>query len=303
MDILSEAYKDIIVQVVKLTKSMNLSVTEDNVYQKANKDLLPLIDKMFVDIALPGSGVYGMENLNELLKKANEGASCLLLLEHYSNFDLPAFSYLLRQEPHGGKEIEDAIVAIAGMKLNADPVVAAFIAAYSRLVIYPSRSLFHLDPVKDKEELLRGSAINRASMKTLNEIKTQGKLVLVFPAGTRYRPWDPSTKQGVREIDSYIKSFDYMCLVAVNGELLRVRGDDNMMDDYISPDILQYTASPVISTSDFRKNRRAEAESAGIDDKKQAVVDAIMRELESMHNNLENERQKLLKKNSLDINP
>jgi glycerol-3-phosphate O-acyltransferase len=296
MDMLSEAYKDIIAQVVTRAKSLDLTVREDNVYQKANKELLPLIDKMFDDIALPGSGIYGMENLNALLKKANEGASCLLLLEHYSNFDLPAFSCLLRREPNGGKEIEDSLVAIAGMKLSADAVVSSFTAAYSRLVIYPSRSLAHLDPVKDRDEIVESNKINRASMKALNEIKTQGKLVLVFPAGTRYRPWDPSTKQGVREIDSYIKSFDYMCLVAVNGELLRVR-EGYMMDDYISPDILQYTAGPLTSTAEFRKRRRAEAEEAGIEDKKQAVVDAIMRELEILHNNAELERQKLLAKN------
>jgi glycerol-3-phosphate O-acyltransferase len=296
MEMLSEAYKDIIAQVVKLAKAQNLTVTEDNVYQKANKDLLLLIDKMFDDIALPGSGVYGMENLNALLKKAQEGASCLLFLEHYSNFDLPAFSYLLRREFNGGKEIEDALVAIAGLKLNADPIVSAFTAAYSRLVIYPSRSLWHLDPVKDRDEMILGRAINRASMKALNEIKTQGKLVLVFPAGTRYRPWEPSTKRGVREIDTYIKSFDYMSLVAVNGELLRVR-EGNMMDDYISPDILQYTAGPVTSTSEFRQKYREEAEAAGIEDKKQAVVDAIMNELEIMHNHVELERKELLKKN------
>ncbi|MDR2900060.1 MAG: 1-acyl-sn-glycerol-3-phosphate acyltransferase [Treponema sp.] len=293
MKMLSEAYKGIIAEVVKLAKSQNLSVTEDNVYQKANKELLLHIDKMFDEIALPGSGVYGMENLNALLKKANEGASCLLLLEHYSNFDLPAFSYLLRQEAMGGKELEDALVAIAGLKLNADPIVSAFTAAYSRLVIYPSRSLWHLDPEKDRDEINLGRAINRASMKALNELKTQGKLVLVFPAGTRYRPWEPSTKRGVREIDTYIRSFDYMCLVAVNGELLKVR-EGNMMDDYISPDILQYTAGPVTSTADFRANHRAEAEANDIEDKKQAVVDAIMNELEIMHNNVEIERKKLL---------
>ena len=295
MEVLSQAFKDIIKQVVDLTKTFDLSVTEENVYQKANKELLPLIAKMFDEILLPGSGVYGMENLNALLKKAQEGASCLLLLEHYSNFDLPAFSDLLRREPNGGKEVEDALVAIAGMKLNADPVVAAFIAAYSRLVIYPSRSLSHLDPVKDRAEIVRSNGINRAAMKALNTIKTQGKLVLVFPSGTRYRPWDPSTKRGVREIDSYIKSFDYMCLVAINGMLLHVR-EGNMMDDYITPDILQYTAGPVISTEEFREENRAKAEAAGIEDKKQAVVDAIMDELQIMHDKVEIERQKSLEK-------
>ena len=122
-------------------------------------------------------------------------------------------------------------------------------------------------------------------------LKTKGKLVLVFPSGTRFRPWDPSTKKGVREIDSYIKSFDYMCLVALNGELLTIRRGD-MMDDEVHRDIVRVTASPVLSCSEFRNNAISAAQKAGTEDKKQATVDAIMLELEAMHRRVEELRQK-----------
>jgi glycerol-3-phosphate O-acyltransferase len=235
-----------------------------------------------------------MENLIDLYGKAVAGKSCLLLPEHYSNFDLSLFSYLLRKESEQGRAIADAVVSIAGIKLNEEsPVVAAFITAYSRLVIYPSRSLQGLDAEKNRAEIIRSNSINRAAMKALLKLKMSGKLILVFPSGTRYRPWDPNSKKGVREIDSYIKSFDYMCPVTINGEILHVRQGD-MMEDSVSKDVMLLSAGRVLSCAEFRDKTRADADTAGIEDKKQFTVDAIMGLLEDMHNNAEPERKKRL---------
>ena len=223
METLSSTFQDTIKKVVASSKSSTV-VDEHNVYQEGQEETIPYIDHIIDSLLLPGSGIMGMEHLSALLDKAREGKSCLLLLEHYSNLDLPLFSYLLRRDSERGKEVAASLVAIAGVKLNeSSPTVAAFTGAYTRLVIYPSRSLQSIDSEKNSDELLRINAINHAAMKALIDIKKKGKLVLVFPSGTRYRPWDPGTKRGVREIDSYIKSFDYMCLVAINGEVLHVR--------------------------------------------------------------------------------
>jgi glycerol-3-phosphate O-acyltransferase len=294
METLSGKFKDLIKQAVALSR-LSPVVTEHNVYQQGAEDILPLLDTMVETLILPGSGISGMEYLIELWHKAVSGKSCLLLLEHYSNMDLPIFSYLLRKVPDHGKEIADALVSIAGMKLNeSNPSVAAFTSAYTRIVIYPSRSFHGLDAEKNRAEMIRGNAINRAAMKALNEVKTSGKLILVFPSGTRYRPWEPDSKKGVREIDSYIKSFDYMCPVAINGELLHVRQGD-MIDDFVSEDVVRFTAGPPLSCSEFRQETRAKAEAAGVEDKKQATVDAIMERLEIMHIAAEEERKKILK--------
>jgi glycerol-3-phosphate O-acyltransferase len=291
METLTTAFRDIIKEALRLSKPSG-AVTEDNVYQVGADDILPYLDKIVEALILPGSGIDGMEHLRDLYQKAAAGKSCLLLPEHYSNLDLSLVSYLLRQESSPGPELSRALVAIAGMKLTEDnPAVAAFASAYTRIVIYPSRSLQGLDPEKNRAEIVRSNGINRAAMKALNEVKLQGKIVLVFPSGTRYRPWDPNTKRGVREIDSYIKSFDYMCLVAINGEVLHVR-PGNMMDDSVSQDLVRLTADPVVSCEKFREKVRAET--SGVEDKKQAVVDAIMRRLEEMHLAAEPERQKLL---------
>jgi glycerol-3-phosphate O-acyltransferase len=299
METLSAAFRDDIKQAMSLSKS-STHITEDNVFQEGAEDILPFLDKMVDDLVLPGSGVDGMENLEELLDKAEAGASCLLLPEHYSNLDLSLISRLVRREGGRGEAIARAIVAIAGMKLSEEsPVVSTFASAYTRVIIYPSRSLHGLEPEKKKAELIRSNAINRAAMKTLTEIKVKGKLILVFPSGTRFRPWDPSTKRGVREIYSYIKSFDYMCPVAVNGEVLHVRQGD-MMDDSVSPDLVRITAGPVISCAEFRDKIRAEEDAKQgqkgeisaekDDDRKQAVADAIMALLENMHVKAEKKR-------------
>jgi glycerol-3-phosphate O-acyltransferase len=293
METLTTAFREIIKEALGRSKSSPM-VTEENVYQIGAEDILPLLDQMVESLILPGSGIGGVENLRDLYEKAAAGKSCLLLPEHYSNMDLSLVSYLIRQEPRGGAEIAGALVSIAGMKLTEqNPVVAAFASAYTRIVIYPSRSLQELDPEKDRAEIVRSNGINRAAMKALNEVKVRGKIVLVFPSGTRYRPWDPATKRGVREIDSYIKSFDYMCLVAINGEVLHVR-PGNMMDDSVSRDLVRLTADPVVSCAEFRDRARAAAGAAGMEDKKQAVVDAIMARLEEIHRAAEPERRRLL---------
>jgi len=293
METLATAFRE---QTKKAMSLSNVStvITRDNVYQEGNNNILPIIDGMVDPLMLPGSGVDGMENLEDLLAKAKSGKSCLLLLEHYSNFDLSIISRLVRKAGPEGEAVANAIVAIAGMKLNEDnPVVAAFASAYTRIVIYPSRSLHGMDEEKKNVEIPRSMAINRAAMKALDTIKTQGRIILLFPSGTRYRPWDPSTKKGVREIDSYIHSFDYMCCVALNGLLLHVQQTD-MMNDIVTSDIVRVTAGPVCSCAEFREKARAKAEADGVEDKKQAVVDEIMAELERLHNEAEDKRKKLL---------
>jgi len=292
-DSLLTAFSDQIKRVVKQAKVATY-ITENNVFQEGDPKILAILDEMVEALLLPGSKLDGMNHLEELLEKAESGKACLLLVEHYSNMDLSIVSLMARKEGGRGKAISDAIIAIAGMKLNEDnPVVAAFAGAYDKIVICPSRYLQELDHEKDKDEIARGNAINHAAMKSLIRHKYKGKLILVFPSGTRYRPWDPNTKKGVREIDSYIRSFDYMCFVALNGELLHVQKTD-MLNDSVSKDIVLVTVSPVVKCAEFR-NKVLE-KTTDVEDKKQAVANAIMNELEIIHTAAETERLKLLNK-------
>jgi hypothetical protein len=291
MEPVSHKYRERIMRMMAVSRGQTL-VNERNVNQEGNPELLPFIDGILEENLLPGSGVRGLANLDQLMAASRAGEPCLLLLEHYSNFDLPVFHYLLRKE--GRKDIADAVVAIAGIKLNeTNPVVTAFTEAYSRLVIYPSRSLEiikekYKEPKELVAEIMRSTTVNRAAMKALAVIKTSGKLVLVFPSGTRFRPWDPSTKRAVREIDSYVKSFSRMCLVSINGNILRLNPEGEMHEDLVCQDRVLFEASPVIDCMEFRAWVKSERHHH--EDKKQAVADEIMLRLERMHEAAEKDR-------------
>ena len=264
-----------------------MKVSDENVYQPSNPTILGYIDTMIEENLAKGSTIADFQHLEELFEYAKEGKSCLVLPEHYSNFDLPVFHYMLRKQSPRCAELAENLIAIAGYKLNeTNPVVTAFSEAYSRIVIYPSRSLEIIkekmnDPKELVKELMKSREINHAAMKALNEMKYQKRPILVFPSGTRYRPWDPSTKKGVREIDSYIKSFDYMVMVSINGNMLRINPEGEMHEDLICQDKIIYKASKPIACGEFREHIKDELHFR--DDKKQAVVDAIMEQLDAMH--------------------
>lgn len=229
----------------------------------------------------------------EFLNQIKNGKRGIILMEHYSNFDLPGIMYLLDRSGPIGKELSSRIVAIAGMKLNeANPVVSAFAEAYSRIIIYPSRSLAAIsDPETYKKEEQRSRVINLASMRTLDRIRKEGNAVLVFPAGTRHRPGKPETKRGVREINSYIRISDVMMLVSINGNCLRFSDTpDDMVSDVLHNDRIIMAASPVFDCKAFR-DEAFEWAGDKTEDKKQLVVDYVMHKLELMHE--ENEKDRL----------
>lgn len=293
MEPLSQKYRELIIKMMAHSHG-EAHVGEHNVHQVGNRELLPFIDRIVEENLLPGSEIRHPERLAELAEAADKGEPCLLLLEHYSNFDLPVFHYLVRKSPRIDPCVADRLIAIAGIKLNeSNSAVLAFTEAYSRLVIYPSRSIEIIknnlkDPKELVAEMMRSATVNRAAMRMLGELKAQGNIVLVFPAGTRFRPWDPSTKRGVREIDSYLKSFSKMCMISVNGNILRINTSGAMEEDLICQDRVVYDVSPVTDCAEFRESVKREHHFR--DDKKQAIVDRLMATLEAMHDEVEKSR-------------
>ena len=293
MEPLSLRYRERILKMMALSRE-ETHVGEHNVYQRGNAELLPFIDGIIAENLLSGSELRHPERLAEILETARKGEPCLLLLEHYSNFDLPVFHYLLRKSTTACAEAAEALVSIAGIKLNeSNPIVLAFTEAYARLIVYPSRSIEiiknNLSDAKELvAELMRSTTVNRAAMKALAEIKKEGKLVLVFPSGTRFRPWDPATKRGLREIDSYIRSFSKMCLISINGNILRINPEGEMHEDLICQDRVVYDVGPMIDCEDFREQVKKVHKFR--EDKKQATVDEVMEILSSMHDEVEKSR-------------
>ena len=254
---LKDKYGYMFADLAKYGKAASV-IDETNVYQEANEFTRPLLNKMLEENLLPGSKIEGLENFKDFLAQIKSGKRGLILMEHYSNMDLPAIIYLLdRDGGEEGKELASKIVAIAGMKLNEEnPMVRSWAEAFTRVVIYPSRSLANLSEEEREAEEAKSRKINMASMRAMDKCKREGKPILVFPAGTRYRPGNPETKKGVREIDSYLRMFDIMVFVSVNGSCLRISTDNpnDMLADQVHPDTVILSASPVVECKKFRND-------------------------------------------------
>ena len=294
---LKEKYGYMFADLAKFGKAASV-IDETNVYQEANEFTRPLLNKMLEENLLPGSQIKGLENFKDFLAQIKSGKRGLILMEHYSNMDLPAIVYLLdRDGGEEGKELSKKIVAIAGMKLNEEnPMVRAWAEAFTRVVIYPSRSLASLSEEEREAEEAKSRKINMASMRAMDKCKREGKPILVFPAGTRYRPGNPETKKGVREIDSYLRMFDIMVFVSVNGSCLRISTDNpnDMLADQVHPDTVILSASPVVECKKFRNDILATLEDYE-GDKKLVVVEKVMEELNKLHEQYRPEYERVYK--------
>ncbi|MBF9014205.1 MULTISPECIES: 1-acyl-sn-glycerol-3-phosphate acyltransferase [unclassified Oceanispirochaeta] len=259
----------------------------DNVYMEGVKINRDTIGDLVEKLMKPGSAIRGSENLKQLSEYSLKGKSCLLLLEHYSNFDYPALFRLIEKTEGLGPEVAERLLPIQGMKLSASGgLTAAFTNSYTTIVIYPSRSIdSETDPEKLAEIKKVSLPINHAAMREMTHRKYHSNIVVVFPAGTRYRPWDPESKKGVREIHSYLKAFDYVSFVSINGNLLIPNRENNMEKDTLHEDIILFSVSEPVRGKDFRKEKIAETPAGR--DPKQYVVDQVMAVLE--RNNLKTE--------------
>jgi glycerol-3-phosphate O-acyltransferase len=265
-------------------------VDETAIYQESNRDNRKLVDSILEDLVLPGSALYHFEHLHMLHDYAQQGYSGLILMEHYSNFDVPCLYYFLERQGELGRRIADSVVSVAAMKLNEESrFVLAFTEAYSRIVIYPQRSLDNLD---DPEEERRARAFNHRAVREMVRCKNEGKLVLMFPTGTRYRPQNPDTKRVLNAVDSYMKSFDYVVFVGIAGNVLLVNPSGEMKEDYPVQDVVVFTVSPPVDSREFRKRYRAAA--ADGEDPKRAVARGVEAELARMHVEAEEVRNRNL---------
>ena len=291
---LREKYADMLKQIANLSVAA-AKIDETNVYQKENPQTRKFMDALVAENMAEGSRLEGKENFRAFLDAVKNGKHGLILMEHYSNTDLPALCYLLEHDlGEEGKDLSKRIVAIAGMKLNeANPLVRAFAESFTRVVIYPTRSLTKAEEkAKSEEEKIeeekRARTINLAAMRAMDKCKRNGEVILVFPSGTRYRPGMPETKRGLREIDSYLRMFDIMILVTINGSALTIdmNNPDDMLADLVAPDVQIFTSSPVIDCKQFRKDYLATLPETE-PDPKQKVIDHIMEIFDEQHDKIE----------------
>ena len=121
-------------ELERLSRAQNV-ITEENVLQPANEGIRKHMDAMCGEHMLPGSEFRGLEHAAQFLEAIQSGKRGIILMEHYSNFDLPGLMWLLERSGPVGKELASRIIAMSGMKLNEEnPYVSAFAEAYSRII-------------------------------------------------------------------------------------------------------------------------------------------------------------------------
>ena len=294
---LKEKFGDLFAEMVAHSKAA-AKIDETKVYEEANPEMRKYMFKLLDDTFSADSGLGNLENFKDFYEKVvKQGKSGLILMEHYTNLDLPAIIYLLQKvgEPWAD-DFASRIVAVAGMNLNeASAGVRAFTEGFTRVVIYPTRSLNAVEAKGISQEELKAEEqkarkINFAAMRAMDACKKRGQMILVFPSGTRYRPGKPETKRGLREIDSYLRLFDYMLLVGINGNCLRINPDnpDDMLEDILEPGKVTLTAHPVLDCKKFREDVLSSLP-ADESDPKQKTVDQVMQILDEIHNQVESQ--------------
>ena len=288
---LKELYGKYLAELAQLSHAAE-KIDETEIYEEANPQTRKYLSLITKDNLLPESHINNIEYFKEFYDAiVTQGKTGVVMMDHYSNMDLPCFLDLLENSgQEWAKDFSRRIVAIAGMKLNeADPIVRALTESFTRVVIYPTRSLNAIEEsnASDEEkeaERLRARKINFAAMRAMDGCKKRGQIILVFPSGTRYRPGKPETKRGLREIDSYLRLFDLLLPVSINGSVLRFNPEDpeNMIMDIVVPDVVTLTAGKMIECKPFR-NKILETVPADHPDPKQVTVDAVMAVLEELH--------------------
>lgn len=257
------------------------------VYTEGNQEARELFtEKVIKRLTVPGSGIRGFANFEELYQRSQRGESCLILMEHYSNFDLPGLVHLLHCQGDIGRKIANSLLAIQAIKLidnnEKNQLTSIFASCYSTITIYPSRYLDQVSDDNEKQQLRKISApINHAAMRELTRRKYQGRILLLFPSGTRHRPWLRTPKTGVREVRSYLKVFQNILFVGINGNILVPSDDENMEHDKMRQDVLLYSAPPPLNARDFL-HRVAATNSDDVEIKK-FVASAVMAELDKIH--------------------
>jgi glycerol-3-phosphate O-acyltransferase len=276
-------------------------ITPENIYQPAHKANRDIFLEALGHLHLPGSTIIGEENLIKLYELAKQGHSCIILSEHVSNLDVPSMFRRFYDSPNDKlKEIFEKIIFIAGVKLNENSMVKLYTEMFTRIVIFPARSLSEITGKDEhKEEVDLARKINIRATRKIKELRTQGNIFVMYPAGTRYRPWMPETKKGIKETTSYLNSFDYFCCGAINGNNMPPEAHGDMMMEQIVKDVMVYSFSEVKSTKDYINSIASKGSYGSVSDKeimKQAVVDKIMEDIDALHSKAEEYRSQHLNK-------
>ena len=256
-------------------------VTPESVLRWADRARMPHVAAICRRLLLPGSELRGATHLRALVELAAAGESCLLCLNHRSTLDAPTLFTLL--EDQSDPQLFDRIIWIAGRKLEEDVgMTSVLVQSVNRVVVSPS-TWFTDD--RSEEELRQGRLVNVAAERAVAGLRDQGWVFALFPAGTRTRLDDPSTRKAIEQVQGYLHLFDHLLLGNIDGCTMPVSRDHDLTHESPQLDRIIFTFGPV------RRSREwiSEAASRYPDlDPRAALAQAITTDMEALSPNRPN---------------
>ena len=113
---LKDKFGSVFAEMSKLSHAA-AKIDETKVYEEANLKLRPYMWGLLDEAFNSESGLGNIENFKAFYDSVvKEGKTGLILMEHYTNLDLPGILYLLeKQGEDWAKDMASRIVAVAGM--------------------------------------------------------------------------------------------------------------------------------------------------------------------------------------------
>ena len=243
-------------KIIQLVQNMQYTqqLNANKVFEPYNPKNRELVYEIAEDYILPESTIVNAEQLEVLLKLAKEGKSCIIMSEHYSNFDSIGLYYIIRKKyPHLLSLFEN-LIFLAASKLNTEhKIVLAFSESMSRLIIHQARNQQQKNITKEDASLL--ASVAKSSFQKMQELKNQGNIIFMFPSGTRFRENQQNSRQAIEQTASFLKRFDYVCFLGIKGNVLTV-SSTNMSVDELQIDTLVYYFSAPQKCSDVLENAK-----------------------------------------------
>lgn len=290
----SELFFPSIIQLVK-NSIYKQDIFQENTWQPANLKNRSIVLELMSKLVHTNSKIVNPENLQQLNSIIESNKSCIIMSEHYSNFDLPVLFYLVENFYKDLMPVLEKIVSLAAYKLNKEhKVVLAFSEGFNRIMIYPAREKLNIkeNPTEEEqEELHQLENINRKAIKNMLKARSEGKIILMFPSGTRYRPEKPESRHALEQSASFLKRFDYVCFIGIAGNTLVVNPNNNMTEDILRKDVMVYYIDTPKLTSEFM------AEAGNDTTNKQQIADYITNHLLTLHEKAEHIRTPFIQEN------
>ena len=257
------------------TAKWSAGVTPETVVRWADIHCQAHLAAMCRRLLLPGSGITGLDNLREFLGLASSGRSCLLCLNHRSNFDVPTLCALLQD--HADSNWFQQLIWIAGRKLEEDiGMTGRLVQCFNHVIVTPP-SWFAAS--RSEAQLHQGRLINIAAERAIARFRHQGWVFALFPSGTRIRPGDDSTKHPIGQTDSFLRAFEYLMLCNIDGCTLPVSKNQDMTHETPVLDRIRYTFGAVHPTKDWRDQAASRFPDL---DQRTASAQAIEQDIEAL---------------------